>query len=151
MKKLVMLLVLTGMVLCQGCAQTVIGPLSGKSYLMSQWNGQNPDWAYWVEVREAYVSVYPEKEERIKKAILSKRVVMGMTCNDVIMAWLYKSDTLDINRTTGSWGVHEQWVYDECGYRGLARIYLYFKNWIFLIQSCAFNSFTCKSCLLGIY
>lgn len=26
----------------------------------------------------------------------------------------------DVNRTVGSWGVHEQWVYDN--------IYLYFEN-----------------------
>ena len=28
----------------------------------------------------------------------------------------------DINRTVGSWGVHEQWVYDKRG------LYIYFKN-----------------------
>lgn len=68
-----------------------------------------------------------EREQRIRAQydkryadlILAGKVCIGMTSTMCREAWGYPSD---INRTTGSWGVHEQWVY---GYR-----YLYFENGI---------------------
>lgn len=50
--------------------------------------------------------------------ILQKKVVIGMNENMVIESW---GRPEDINRTIGSFGVHEQWVYDGGNY-------LYFEN-----------------------
>ena len=49
--------------------------------------------------------------------ILKGKAVIGMNREQVKLAW---GNPRDINRTVGSWGVHEQWVY--------ANSYLYFKN-----------------------
>jgi len=40
-----------------------------------------------------------------------------MTTEQVKMSW---GSPYDINRTAGSWGIHEQWVYGDK--------YLYFEN-----------------------
>lgn len=69
-----------------------------------------------------------ERETRIRKQygaataklIIEGRVRIGMTAQMCRDAW---GEPSDINRTTGSWGVHEQWVY------GLGS-YLYFENGI---------------------
>ncbi len=44
---------------------------------------------------------------------------IGMNCEMAIISLGYPND---INRTVGTWGVHEQWVYSNKG------IYLYFEN-----------------------
>ena len=132
MKKVMLVVfVLAGMVLVQGCAKTVTGPITGKEYLFSMWNVTKADWAYWDEIRQYYVSQHPEKEDRIKEAILEKAIVLGMEQDDVFAAWAFRCmDCLEINKTVGSWGTHEQWVlggydYSACIY---VRIYLYFEN-----------------------
>jgi hypothetical protein len=51
-------------------------------------------------------------------AIAQRRVHLGMTADQARAAWGRPSD---VNRTIGSWGVHEQWVY---GYSS----YLYFED-----------------------
>lgn len=77
---------------------------------------------------EAYLA---EKKRRIKgygwnaktiKAILDGKIFLGMTTKQVIESW-GKPD--DINRTVGSWGIHEQWVYRRGGFEAT---YLYFEN-----------------------
>lgn len=68
-----------------------------------------------------------EREARIRSTykkefadlILAGRVRIGMTASMCREAW---GTPIDINRTTGSWGVHEQWVYYDS--------YLYFENGI---------------------
>ncbi|MDX5326070.1 MAG: hypothetical protein LPK80_07390 [Bacteroidota bacterium] len=55
--------------------------------------------------------------EDIANMILSHRVWIGMTPD---MARLSLGSPKDINKNTGSWGVNEQWVYDDK--------YLYFEN-----------------------
>lgn len=52
--------------------------------------------------------------------ILQGKVIIGMTKSMCIEAW---GEPSDINKTSGSWGVHEQWVY------GMSN-YLYFENGI---------------------
>ncbi|MFZ2339684.1 MAG: hypothetical protein WAW07_08195, partial [Bacteroidales bacterium] len=52
--------------------------------------------------------------------ILSGKIWLGMTDKMAKDSW---GDPEEINRTIGSWGVHEQWVY----YRD---VYLYFENGI---------------------
>lgn len=52
---------------------------------------------------------------------------MGMTTAEVKASW-GKPD--DINRSVGSWGVHEQWIYYKISTFGLSYTtqYLYFEN-----------------------
>lgn len=50
--------------------------------------------------------------------IIEGRVKLGFTKKMCEESWGIPSD---INKTTGSWGVHEQWVYDSGNY-------LYFEN-----------------------
>lgn len=54
-----------------------------------------------------YVQTHPELSDKIKQAILNGDVLIGMTVEQVIAS---RGKPFDINRTTGSWGVHEQWV-----------------------------------------
>ena len=51
------------------------------------------------------------------KLILEGKVKIGMTKAMCTEAW---GHPYDINKTIGSWGVHEQWVYGSS--------YLYFEN-----------------------
>jgi hypothetical protein len=53
----------------------------------------------------------------IEKAIIDNKILLGMTDEQVRMAW-GKPET--INRSVGSWGIHEQWAYGST--------YLYFEN-----------------------
>lgn len=50
--------------------------------------------------------------------IINKEIWLGMTSE---MAILSRGKPVDINRSVGSWGVHEQWVY-------YGNLYLYFEN-----------------------
>jgi len=66
------------------------------------------------------------KQEMINKygatnadKIARKQYWIGMTDE---MARASLGDPTEINRTVGSWGVHEQWVYDKL------KLYLYFEN-----------------------
>src|SRR5690606_14161378 len=54
---------------------------------------------------------------RIAQAIREQKVMLVMTAKQVELSW-GKSE--DVNRSVGSWGVHEQWVY--------GRQYVYIKN-----------------------
>lgn len=60
-----------------------------------------------------------KRPARIINAMKQEKVVLGMTRDEAKLSW---GEPNDINRTVGSWGVHEQWVYGS--------IYLYFKNGI---------------------
>src|SRR5262245_29539187 len=55
---------------------------------------------------------------QIEQAVIEKKIRMGMTEEQVIAAW---GKPAKINKTVGSWGLHEQWVYDTSNY-------LYFEN-----------------------
>ena len=57
-------------------------------------------------------------------AILNGKIRIGMTKDQVIYSWGRPND---INRTVGSWGIHEQWVYDRGDYNSQ---YLYFEDGI---------------------
>jgi hypothetical protein len=64
------------------------------------------------ELIEKYGSYYANN-------ILYKNIVIGMT-KEMVMAAIGYPD--DINTTEGSWGTHEQWVYDK------EDMYIYFEN-----------------------
>ncbi len=55
--------------------------------------------------------------KKVLSAIQNGKVFIGMNKAQVIACW---GRPIDINRTAGSWGIHEQWVYDGN--------YLYFEN-----------------------
>ena len=72
--------------------------------------------------RNRYIENNPDIDPRIRNAINSENIILGMTQEQVIMS-LGKPD--DINRTVGEWGVHEQWIYGTIPYSR----YLYFENY----------------------
>jgi hypothetical protein len=55
----------------------------------------------------------------IEQTVIERKVQIGMTSEQVTMAWGKPSR---INRSIGRWGEHEQWVYGST--------YLYFENGI---------------------
>lgn len=54
---------------------------------------------------------HPEWNSETRSDVLAGIVRMGMTQDMVLVSW---GQPHDVNRTVGSWGTHEQWVY---GYR----------------------------------
>jgi hypothetical protein len=62
----------------------------------------------------------PEWSDEIIATTACNRVHLGMTAEQAIAGW---GRPRDINRTSGSFGVHEQWVYGEYGSG-----YLYFED-----------------------
>ena len=72
--------------------------------------------AEWAELEKIYIKKYGQTTySKLKQGYYW----IGMTRE---MATISLGSTNDINRTVGSWGVHEQWVYDN--------LYLYFENGI---------------------
>jgi flagellar biosynthesis GTPase FlhF len=49
---------------------------------------------------------------RIANKILNRTIWIGMTKEMLIDSWGQPSDD-NINRSVGSWGVHEQWIYGD--------------------------------------
>lgn len=74
--------------------------------------------------REWYVAINPELPAQTKEYILAGAVVIGMTDEQVIAAKGHHGS--NVNRSVGSWGIHEQWVYGDFPYCS----YLYFENGI---------------------
>jgi hypothetical protein len=66
------------------------------------------------------ISKHPDWSDDIIGAVSKGSVRLGMTEDQAIAGWGRPND---INRTTGAWGVHEQWVYGEYGGN-----YLYFED-----------------------
>jgi len=56
--------------------------------------------------------------EHIQEAVLQRKIILGMTKQQVELSW---GKPERINRSVGTWGVNEQWVYE--GQR-----YIYFQN-----------------------
>ncbi len=61
---------------------------------------------------------HPYWSDEIKNLIRLRKIRRGMTKKQAEASWGYPDD---INKTVGSWGVHEQWVYPNYQY-------LYFEN-----------------------
>jgi hypothetical protein len=66
--------------------------------------------------REAAIKRQPFN---IQQDIKERKIRLGMTREQVILSW---GKPNNIHRTVGSWGVHEQWIYEKQGK------YLYFEN-----------------------
>jgi len=58
--------------------------------------------------RQEYVKLNSWISPEIKEVILNGDIIIGMTPQQVIAS---RGKPKKINRTTGEWGVHEQWVY----------------------------------------
>lgn len=58
--------------------------------------------------RQEYVDAHPELDQRTKEAILNGKIFIGMNKEQTIASW---GKPLEVNRSVGSWGVHEQWIY----------------------------------------
>ncbi|NBW72272.1 MAG: hypothetical protein EBR24_05750 [Flavobacteriia bacterium] len=72
--------------------------------------------AEWAKLEKIYIKKYGQTTySKLKQGYYW----IGMTRE---MATISLGSPNDINRTVGSWGVHEQWVYDN--------LYLYFENGI---------------------
>ncbi|NGO40424.1 hypothetical protein G4L39_13635 [Limisphaera ngatamarikiensis] len=69
------------------------------------------------QIRHLYVKAHPELSERIKSAVLEGSIIIGMSSDDVRASW---GDPDKVNRTVGTFGVHEQWIYGDT--------YLYFED-----------------------
>ncbi len=69
---------------------------------------------------------HPEWSFQDKKDINNGTARIGMTQEMVLAARGYP---YDINRTVGSWGVHEQWIYRFFIYKNIYHYqYLYFED-----------------------
>jgi hypothetical protein len=80
----------------------------------------NEDTIKLSKIGESIKKKHPSWENDICNTIAEKKVQIGMTSNQVISSWGKPEKN---NRTVGSWGTHEQWVYGNT--------YLYFENGIF--------------------
>jgi len=105
MKKVLLTICLVGLfVSVQGCILQDVPHIGGR----------------WIRnQRIQYVNQHPELPSKIRNYILTEKICLGMTAEQVRVSW---GNPYDINRTVGSWGSHEQWVYGEK--------YLYFDNGI---------------------
>ena len=99
MKKLMMLLVIAGMLIGAGCGQ-----------------------GYWEKGEWEAKVAETAPNERMLEVALDRRIMLGMPAK---LVRVVKGEPLRINRSVGSWGVHEQWVYPEWRWNGL---YCYFEN-----------------------
>jgi hypothetical protein len=127
-----LLSVLTITLFCPGCGlQEVRGPYGG-IYRAMDCGWDNTDGGYQAEIRRYYVATHPGLSETTADNILGKTISLGMTSEEVRYAWTYwKSsegyDPVEINRSVGSWGVHEQWVLGNYTRNSEVK-YLYFEN-----------------------
>lgn len=72
-----------------------------------------------VKIRREKAASVPGLSDRIAECILAGKITLGMTCEQTIASWGVPDQK---NRSVGSWGIHEQWVY--------VQMYLYFENGI---------------------
>lgn len=62
------------------------------------------------------------RDSRINAAIATSKIVVGMTAAQARRSW---GAPTKINRSVGSYGSHEQWVYDRGGFKSQ---YVYVEN-----------------------
>ena len=71
-----------------------------------------------VEIAEQFPQLTPAQCQTLANG----RVWLGVTDNMARIAW---GNPTDVNSSVGSWGRHEQWVYQRSDYSAQ---YLYFEN-----------------------
>jgi len=71
--------------------------------------------------KQTYVDSHFYLTSQVRQCILEGKITKGMTMEEVIASW---GRPRDINKSVGSWGVHEQWVYGGTSHTS----YLYFEN-----------------------
>ena len=59
-------------------------------------------------MKQNYLKTHPEISSRMRDAILNGDILIGMTAEQVLAS---RGRPYKINRSTGSYGIHEQWVY----------------------------------------
>ena len=107
MRKIICLTVVLTSLICVSCATFEVGNLNPKKR------------------RAEYISQHPNSRFRV--SIESGNLVIGMTQVEVVASI---GSGWKINRTTGSYGVHEQWVLPHNSVRDSRYAYLYFENGI---------------------
>jgi hypothetical protein len=81
-----------------------------------------------LKKRQKYVDSHPYLSIEIRQCILGKKIMGGMTCEEVAISWGRPDE---INRTVTGGQTNEQWVYvtvrNQFKYKA---IYVYFENGI---------------------
>ena len=77
------------------------------------------------EYRQSWVDNHPDWSGKVRRQVLAGKISIGMTEEQVRASW---GTPYDINRSVGSWGEHEQWVYVTFEGRWRSYQYLYFEN-----------------------
>ncbi|HOB44476.1 MAG TPA: hypothetical protein PKH75_15135 [Bacillota bacterium] len=85
------------------------------------WRSDQQSREKWRESVEQYFAQNPDRE-KYKDAVLSRKIMLGMNEEEVILAW---GKPNDINRSVYTSGVHEQWVYRKGSY---SAYYVYLEN-----------------------
>ncbi|NQT79220.1 MAG: hypothetical protein HQ555_02355 [Candidatus Aminicenantes bacterium] len=80
--------------------------------------------------RQDYIKMHPNTNQRIKEAILKGDILLGMTEEQVVAS---RGTPYKVNRTTGKYGVHEQWImfFDKPSIfdpKSYTYAYIYFEN-----------------------
>jgi len=55
--------------------------------------------------------LYPDWSEEIWQLIRQSKIKLGMTRDMLLLSW---GEPTEINKSVGSWGIHEQFVYRDC-------------------------------------
>ena len=89
------------------------------------WKNLNPN-----KRRQEYIQANPKIDNTIKETILNGGIILGMTPSQVVAS---RGAPFKVNRTTGEYGIHEQWVMFAPGYLAQNRKemeygYIYFEN-----------------------
>lgn len=90
-------------------------------YLLGTKEGVNEAILKHNKAERDYEAAINRQPERVRKAIFNREVFIGMTDKQVLLSF---GKPAVINKSAGSWGVKEQWIYTK----GSARQYLYFYN-----------------------
>ena len=62
-----------------------------------------------VQRRQTYAESHPNLEHAVRNAIFNRRIIIGMTQEQVTASW---GRPQRVKRTIYSFGVYEQWIYD---------------------------------------
>ncbi|MEE8423752.1 MAG: hypothetical protein V3S49_04365 [Thermodesulfobacteriota bacterium] len=109
------------MLFIYSCTYGRTNPITGKRYFKSG----NKYFKTQEQSQNQYFRDNPERPEKIKKAIRQKKVIVGMTAEEVLLVWPRMSPI--VTRSVSLQSVYEQWVfawpYSDDGY-------VYFKDGI---------------------